>query len=53
MCTRVIRKVTSSELLRKQGMREKEIIVYKKYVLKLLLNIVPAGIEALVSGNKL
>jgi hypothetical protein len=31
----------------------KKIIIYKKYILKLLLNIVTAGIEALVAlGNK-
>jgi hypothetical protein len=43
--TKAIRKVTSGELSTKQAMRK---IVYKKntYVFKLLLNIVPAGIEA-------
>jgi hypothetical protein len=48
ICTRVIWKLTSGELLTKQAMREKEIIIYKIYVLKLLLNIVTAGMEALV-----
>jgi hypothetical protein len=52
--TRTIQNVTSGELLTKHAMR-KEIILYKKntYILKLLLNVVTAGIEALViSGNK-
>jgi hypothetical protein len=32
---------------------DKKIIIYKKYILKLLLNVVTAGSEALViSGNK-
>jgi hypothetical protein len=45
---RVIRKVTSGELLTKQGIREK--IIYKNaYMLKLLLNLVTAGNDALVA----
>jgi hypothetical protein len=48
---RAVQKVTSGELT-KQAMREK-IIIYKKYIHKLLLNIVTARIEALViSGSK-
>jgi hypothetical protein len=53
---RAVRKVTFSELLTNQAMRKK--IIYKLYtknmsVLKLLLTIVTAGIEALVvPGNK-
>jgi hypothetical protein len=49
---RAIQKITSGEQLKKQAMRK---ILHKKntYILKLLLNIVTAGIEALaVSGNK-
>jgi hypothetical protein len=52
--TRAIRKVTSGELLAKQAMKRK-LIIYKKskYILKLLLNVVTAGIEALaIFGNK-
>jgi hypothetical protein len=46
---RAIRKVTSGELLKKQAM-QKNIYIYTKntYILKLLLNVVAAGIEALV-----
>jgi hypothetical protein len=49
---RAFGKVTSSELLTKQTIRKKY-VVYKKYILKLLLNTVTARIEALVSVNKL
>jgi hypothetical protein len=47
---RAIRKVTSGELLTKQAMRKK---IYAKnlYILKLLLNRVATGLEALVLGN--
>jgi hypothetical protein len=47
-----IYKVTSGELLTKQAMR-KQILLYTKnmYILKLLLNVVTAGIGALVLGN--
>jgi hypothetical protein len=48
---RAIPKVTSSGLLTKQTMRKK-IIIDKKYILELLLNIVTTGIEARVLGNK-
>jgi hypothetical protein len=51
--TRAIRKVTSCELLTKQTMRTKFIIYKNTYILKLLLNVVTAGIEVLVSGNKI
>jgi hypothetical protein len=45
-------KVTSSELLTKQAVRKKLYTKYA-YILKLLLNVVTAGIEELViSGNK-
>jgi hypothetical protein len=49
--TRATQKVTSSELLTKQSMRKK--VIYKKYdILRLLLNIVTAGIETFdVLGN--
>jgi hypothetical protein len=51
--TRAIRIVTSSELLTKQAMRKRIYYMQKKlYVLQLLLNVVTAGIEALVFGNK-
>jgi hypothetical protein len=53
-CTRTIQKVTSGELIRKQAMRKK-ILLYTKnmYILKLLLNLVTAGIEALIIlGNE-
>jgi hypothetical protein len=53
--TRAIQKVTSSELLRKHAIGENKFYYIPKYtyILKLLLNIVTAGIEALVvSGNK-
>jgi hypothetical protein len=48
-------KVTFSELLTKQAMRTTNLLHTKnKYILKLLLNKVTAGIEALVvSENKL
>jgi hypothetical protein len=51
---RAIWKLNSSELLSKQAMRKK-IVLYTKnmYVLKQLLNIVTAGIEApVILGNK-
>jgi hypothetical protein len=51
---RAIWKVTSGELLMKQAMRKK-ILLYttNMYILKLPLNIVTAGIEALVvTGSK-
>jgi hypothetical protein len=50
--TRAIRKVTSGELLTKQAMRKNVIIYRNMYILKLLLNVVTAGIDALVSENK-
>jgi hypothetical protein len=50
--TRVIGKVTSGALLTKQAMRKKTLHTKNTYILKLLLNIVIAGIETLVSGNK-
>jgi hypothetical protein len=47
------KKVTPSELLTKQAMRKMYYIQKKNtYILKLLLNVVTAGIEGLVSGNK-
>jgi hypothetical protein len=50
---RVIRNTTSGELLTKQAIREKKLLHTKnRYVLKLILNVVTAGIETLVSGNK-
>jgi hypothetical protein len=49
---RAVRKVTSSELLRKLAMRKNVLYTKNIYILKLLLNVVTAGIEALVSGNK-
>jgi hypothetical protein len=52
---RAIRKVTSCQVLTKKSIEEKQIWLYTKntYILKLLLNVVTAGIEALViSGNK-
>jgi hypothetical protein len=51
--TRAIWKVTSGELL-KNKQWEKTFLLYtkNKYILKLLLNIVTAWIEALVLGNK-
>jgi hypothetical protein len=41
-------------LLTKQAVREKKMLLYTKntFILKLLLNIVTAGTEAFVSGNK-
>jgi hypothetical protein len=45
-------KVNSSELLTKQAMRKKILICRKDtYILKLLLNIVTAGIEAPVTSR--
>jgi hypothetical protein len=44
---RAIQKITSSELLTKQAMRNK-VIIYKK----ILLNIVTAGIEVLIILGK-
>jgi hypothetical protein len=51
---RAIQKVTSSELLIKQAMREKNYYIPKSmYILKLLLNIATTGNMALVIlGNK-
>jgi hypothetical protein len=53
-CTRAIQKVTSLELLTKEAIRKKKLLYTKTTcVLKLLLNIVTTGTEALVvSGNK-
>jgi hypothetical protein len=49
-----IQKAPSGEMLTKQAMRKNNFIVYQNtYILKLLLNSVTAGIEALVSGEKL
>jgi hypothetical protein len=47
---RAVQKVISNDMLTKQAMRGKKILCTKKntYILKLLLNIVTAGIEALV-----
>jgi hypothetical protein len=52
--TRVIWKVSSGELLTKEERRIKIYYIQKNmYIIKLLLNVVTAGIEALVvSGNK-
>jgi hypothetical protein len=47
-CTRAIQKVPSGEQLTKQAMRKKCYIQKTTYILKLLLNVVTAGIEALV-----
>jgi hypothetical protein len=48
-----IQKVTSGKLLTKQAIRKKVLYTKNMYILKLLLNIVTATIEALVvSGNK-
>jgi hypothetical protein len=48
---RAIRKATSSEPLTKQAMRKRNHYI-QKYILKLLLNVVTTGIEALViSGS--
>jgi hypothetical protein len=51
---RAIQKVIFGELLTKQATRKKEILLYANnmYILKLLLNIVTAGIEALVISGK-
>jgi hypothetical protein len=50
---RTIRKVTLGELLTKQAMRKENLIIYKKYTLQLLFNVVTTRTEALmVSGNK-
>jgi hypothetical protein len=50
---RDIRKVTSGELLTKQATRKKLLYIKITYILKLLLNVVTAGIEILVvSENK-
>jgi hypothetical protein len=48
--TRAVWKVTSSELLTKQEMRKNVLYTKNTYILKLLLNIVTATIEALVLG---
>jgi hypothetical protein len=45
---RAIQKVTSSELLTEQAMRKTSLYAKSAYILKLLLNIVTARIEALV-----
>jgi hypothetical protein len=50
--TRAIRKVTSSELLRKQATGKNYYIQKYIYILNVLLNLVTAGIEVLVSGDK-
>jgi hypothetical protein len=51
--TRAIRKVDSGELLTKQAMRKKVLHTKITYILKLLLSLVTARIEAVVvSGNK-
>jgi hypothetical protein len=47
---KTIRKVTSGELLTRQAMR-KTLYAKNTYIHKLLLNIVTAGTEAVVSGN--
>jgi hypothetical protein len=53
LLARAIRKVTSGELLSKQAMRKKLLYTKNTYIRKLLLNIVTAGIEALVVlGNE-
>jgi hypothetical protein len=51
---RTTQKVTSNELLTKQAMRRKHLLCTKiTYILKPFLNVVTAGIEALVvSGNE-
>jgi hypothetical protein len=50
---RAIQKVTFGELLTKQATRKKMLHPNNTYVLKLLLNVVTAGIKALVvSQNK-
>jgi hypothetical protein len=49
---RAIRKVTSGEMLTKQAMRKTFLLYTKKCILKILLNVVTAGTEALVSCNK-
>jgi hypothetical protein len=43
---------TSYELLTKQEMRKNFLYTKNICILKLILNVVTAGIEALVSGNK-
>jgi hypothetical protein len=50
--TRAIQKVTSSELLTIQAMETRLLHAINMYILKILLNIVPAGIEAFISGNE-
>jgi hypothetical protein len=49
---RAIRKVTSSEQLTKQATTKKYYIQKTMYIPKLLLNVVTAGIEALVISGK-
>jgi hypothetical protein len=50
---RATRKVTSSELLTEQALRKNVLYTKNTYISKLLLNVLTAGIEALVvSGNK-
>jgi hypothetical protein len=50
---RTIWKVTSSEPLTKQAMREKKVLYTRNtYILKLLLSVVNAGIVALTSCVK-
>jgi hypothetical protein len=46
-----IRKVTSGELLTKQAVRKKLLYRRNKYILKILLIVITARIEALVLGN--
>jgi hypothetical protein len=51
---RAVWKVTAGELLTKKAMRKTKFIIYKKYILKLLLNIVTARIEVpVISGSKI
>jgi hypothetical protein len=47
---RATRKVTSGELLTNSN--ENIVLYTKKYIFKLLLNVVTTGIEGLVMGNK-
>jgi hypothetical protein len=51
--TRAMRKVTSGEMLTKQATSKKLLYTNNTYILKLLLNVVTAGIETLfILGNK-
>jgi hypothetical protein len=50
---RAVWKVTFIEMLTKQAMRKTILYTKNTYILKLVLNVVTTGIEALVlSGNK-